>query len=683
MQKIRLLDSKTINKIAAGEVVESPKSVVKELTENAIDAGASNVTVEIKDGGISYIRIADNGCGIPKEQVKSAFLRHATSKMTQIEDLEHIFTLGFRGEALASIAAVAQVEMLTKTKDEETGTRICISAGEIEVMEDAACREGTTIIVKNLFYNVPARRKFLKKPATESGYVSDLVNKIALGHPEVAIQYINNGNTVLHTAGNNDPKTAVFYVYGKDAANNMLPISYKKGEYAVSGLIGKPELCRANRNYENLFINGRFIKNAVVASAVEDAYKTKLIIGKFPVFVLNLEVEPAMVDVNVHPAKLEVRFKNDDEVYEFFYQAVSKALQETVLIPKAVLEKDKKPREKQPVPEQQTLVETPKKVEVPAKKEEAPVVKQIPETPKMEPVILSKEEKETLNISKPVKPVETKPASMPTGGGRSVDELLKRKPSTSGVAQKAEPYLKKEPVKQEMPKMELPKAELAVKKEAPVQTKPEQVEITIPKEEKQEEKKAFFHDYKIVGQVFRTYWIVEQGECLYLIDQHAAHERILYEELMNKFKEEKVVSQRMLTPLMLNLTPMETEVLRDNKELLESFGFELEDFGGKFALRSTPYLLQNPTGMGFFTDILDRLAEERITNVYDTKILAVATMACKAAVKGHDVLSMREAEALIHQLLKLEHPFTCPHGRPTIVELTRYEMEKMFKRIQN
>ena len=672
MQKIRLLDSKTINKIAAGEVVESPKSVVKELTENAIDAGASNVTVEIKEGGISYIRVSDNGSGIPKEQVKSAFLRHATSKMTQIEDLEHIFTLGFRGEALASIAAVAQVEMLTKTREEETGTRILISAGEIEVMEDAACREGTSITVKNLFYNVPARRKFLKKPATESGYVSDLINKIALGHPEVAIQYINNGNTVLHTAGNNDPKTAVFYVYGKDAANNMLPISYKKGEYAVSGLIGRPELCRANRNYENLFINGRFIKNAVVSSAVEEAYKTKLIIGKFPVFVLNLEVEPALVDVNVHPAKLEVRFKNDDEVYEFFYHAVSKALQETVLIPKAVLEK--KPKEKQPQPEQQTLMETPKKTEMPEKAAAIPTEKTA-ERPKMEAVILSKEEKAQLDIPKMEKSLETRPTAMT--GGRSVDELLKRKPSGFSVEQKAVPYLKKEPVKQETAKTELPKAE-------PVKTEPPgQVEITLPKEEKQEEKKPFFHDYKIIGQVFRTYWIVEQGECLYLIDQHAAHERILYEELMNKFKEEKVVSQRMLTPLMLNLTPMETEVLRNNKELLESFGFELEDFGGRYALRSTPYLLQNPTGMGFFTDILDRLAEERIGNVYDTKILAVATMACKAAVKGHDVLSVREAEALIHQLLNLEHPFTCPHGRPTIVELTKYEMEKMFKRIQN
>ncbi len=676
MKKIRLLDSKTINKIAAGEVVESPKSVVKELTENAVDAGASSVTVEIREGGISYIRVADNGCGIPKEQVKSAFLRHATSKMSQIEDLEHIFTLGFRGEALASIAAVAQVEMLTKTMDEETGTRICINAGEIEVMEDTACREGTSITVKNLFYNVPARRKFLKKPATESGHVSDLVNKIALGHPEVAIHYINNDTTVLHTAGNNDPKTAVFYVYGKDAANNMMPIVYKKGEYAVSGLIGKPELCRANRNYENLFINGRFIKNQVVSSAVEDAYKTKLLIGKFPVFVLNLEVEPALVDVNVHPAKLEVRFKNDDEVYEFFYTAVSKALQETVLIPKAVLEK--KSKEKQPEPEQQTLEDAPTKQE-PAKEmpraQESTGTKPEQEKSKFEQFNLSKaEHPKAEKTAESRKPSLAEKTSL--GGGRSVDELLKRKTVPSGVAQKVEPYLKKELVQER----ETAKAEPVKTQEA---SKQEEIKISAAKEERKEEKKPFFQNYKIVGQVFRTYWIMEQGECLYLIDQHAAHERILFEELMNRFKEEQVVSQRMLTPLMLNLTPMETGVLKDNKDLLESFGFELEDFGGKYALRATPYLLQNPSSIGFFTDILDRLAEERISNVYDTKILAVATMACKAAVKGHDVLSMREAEALIHQLLKLEHPFTCPHGRPTIIELTKYEMEKMFKRIQN
>lgn len=668
MQKIRLLDAKTINKIAAGEVVESPKSVVKELTENAIDANAGSVTIEIKEGGISYIRITDNGTGIPKEQVKEAFLRHATSKMSQIEDLEHIFTLGFRGEALASIAAVAQVEMLTKTRDEETGTRIVIHAGEIQELEDTACREGTSITVRNLFYNVPARRKFLKKPATESGYVSDLVNKIALGHPEVAIHYINNGNTVLHTAGNNDPKTAVFYVYGKDAANSMLPVSYHKGEYAVSGLIGKPEFCRANRNYENLFINGRFIKNPVVSAAVEDAYKTKLLIGKFPVFVLNLAVEPAQVDVNVHPAKLEVRFKNDDEVYEFFYNAVAKALQETVLIPKAVLEK--KPKERLPQAEQQTLADMPKEAAQPKEsilKESEPKAeptanpsKEIP-LPQSQGVILSKEEREKL-LRAAEKP------QTPTSGGRSVDELLKRTPKAESFAQTAVPYRREE---------------LKPKEEQPIELKPlvsdEKTEEVKPTEEKQ----PFFQNYKIIGQVFRTYWIVEQGDCLYLIDQHAAHERVLYEEFMNKFKEERVASQRLLTPLMLQLTPMETEVLRRNLALLESFGFELEEFGEKYALRATPYLLQNPTEVGFFTDILDRLTEERISNVYDTKILAVATMACKAAVKGHDVLSTREAEELIHRLLGLEHPFTCPHGRPTIIELTKYEMEKMFKRIQN
>ncbi len=670
MQKIQLLDSKTINKIAAGEVVESPKSVVKELAENAIDAGASTVTVEIREGGISYIRVTDNGCGIPKEQVKAAFLRHATSKMSQIEDLEHIFTLGFRGEALASIAAVAQVEMVTKTRDEETGTRICISGGEMESIEDTACREGTSITVKNLFYNVPARRKFLKKPATESGYVSDLVNKLALGHPEVAMQYINNGATILHTAGNNDPKTSVFYVYGKDAANAMLPIAFRRGEYAVKGLIGKPEFCRANRNYENLFINGRFIKNAVVSSAVEDAYKTKLLIGKFPVFVLDLEIEPSLVDVNVHPAKLEVRFKNDDEVYEFFYTAVSKALQETILIPKAALEK--KTKEKQPEPEQQTLSELPKREE--PTKNEGPQREEF--SPMPEGVILSKETLPKLERDAVKVDFSGAPA-----GGRSVDELLKRKSAVNGVAQKPEPYLvnKMEPAEGKMPVFV--QEETAFQKEFELRKQAEAPETL--EEKTEESREPFFRNYKVIGQVFRTYWIVEQGESLYLIDQHAAHERILYEELMGRFKEEQIISQRLLTPLMLNLTPSEVEILRDNAALLESFGFELENFGGTYALRSTPYLLQNPSGIGFFTEILDRLAEERIRNVYDTKILAVATMACKAAVKGHDVLSVQEAEALIHQLLKLEHPFTCPHGRPTIIALTKYELEKMFKRIQN
>lgn len=645
MQSIRILDTKTINKIAAGEVVEGPKSVVKELVENAIDAGATAVTVEIKEGGISYIRIMDNGCGIPKEQVKTAFLRHATSKMSEIEDLEHIFTLGFRGEALASIAGVAQVEMLTKTRDEETGTSIEISGGEIKNIQDTSCTEGTTITVKNLFYNVPARRKFLKKPATESGFVSDLMNKLALGHPEVSFRFINNDTTMLHTAGNGDLKASVFYVYGKEAANSMVPLEYKKGEYALSGLIGKPELSRGNRNYENLFINGRFIKNKVVATAVEDAYKTRLLIGKFPIFVLNFEMNPSQVDVNVHPAKLEVRFKNDDEIYEFFHDAVSKTLDQLVLIPQVGWDKAPavKTAEKHIEIEQQKI-------------EDIPVYKSLPSS-------------------------FTQDRAASGGMGKSVDQLLNRQQGTQNqVRQSAEAFLIDPVIVRENVETTKTQQKPLVNQISNPQILNNQVgeRVVEPKVE------PFFKQYKMIGQIFQTYWMIEQGECLYLIDQHAAHERILFEEFMNRFKEENMVSQKLLLPQMLNLTPSEIEVLRENQSLLEGFGFEFETFGqNQYALKAVPYLLKEPSGAGFFTEILDSLSEQKIRSVYDMKLLAVATMACKAAVKGHDRLSFQEAEAMIGRLLKLENPFTCPHGRPTIIEMTKYELEKKFKRIQN
>lgn len=645
MQSIRILDTKTINKIAAGEVVEGPKSVVKELVENAIDAGATAVTVEIKEGGISYIRIMDNGCGIPKEQVKTAFLRHATSKMSEIEDLEHIFTLGFRGEALASIAGVAQVEMLTKTRDEETGTSIEISGGEIKNIQDTSCTEGTTITVKNLFYNVPARRKFLKKPATESGFVSDLMNKLALGHPEVSFRFINNDTTMLHTAGNGDLKASVFYVYGKEAANSMVPLEYKKGEYALSGLIGKPELSRGNRNYENLFINGRSIKNKVVATAVEDAYKTRLLIGKFPIFVLNFQMNPSQVDVNVHPAKLEVRFKNDDEIYEFFHDAVSKTLDQLVLIPQVGWDKAPavKTAEKHIEIEQQKI-------------EDIPVYKSLPSS-------------------------FTQDRAASGRMGKSVDQLLNRQQGTQNqVRQSAEAFLIDPVIVRENVETTKTQQKPLVNQISNSQIINNQVgeRAVEPKVE------PFFKQYKMIGQIFQTYWMIEQGECLYLIDQHAAHERILFEEFMNRFKEENMVSQKLLLPQMLNLTPSEIEVLRENQSLLEGFGFEFETFGqNQYALKAVPYLLKEPSGAGFFTEILDSLSEQKIRCVYDMKLLAVATMACKAAVKGHDRLSFQEAEAMIGRLLKLENPFTCPHGRPTIIEMTKYELEKKFKRIQN
>ncbi len=650
LQKIQLLDQKTINKIAAGEVVESPKSVVKELTENAMDAGASTVTVEIQDGGISYIRVTDNGCGIPKEQVKEAFLRHATSKLAQIEDLEHIDTMGFRGEALASIAAVAQVEMTTKTKEEDTGTFLEISGGEIKTIQDVACTEGTTVVVKNLFYNVPARRKFLKKPATESGYVSDLINKLALGHPELSFHYINNHTTILHTAGNGDQKASVFYVYGKEAANAMMEISFARGAYRLSGWIGKPELSRGNRNYENLFINGRFIKNRIVSAAVEEAYKTRIMIGKFPVFVLNLEMDPALVDVNVHPAKLEVRFKEDHEVYEFFYDAITAAFQNKVLIPKTDLGQ-KSPREKQPEGEQQEFALWMQQREAEQKNILVNQTQQIKQ----------KEPKEETSYRKLTQIPDVIP--MP-GRGKSVDELLQRgKQEKSVVREDAAAYQ----VTADLP------ADFVFDG------------ITENKRvEKEKPQHTFFRNYRIVGQIFRTYWLVEQGERLYLIDQHAAHERILYEQLMRQFRTEQVISQRLVSPMMLRLTPMEMQVMRENMALLEQFGFGIEQFGADaYGLYAVPVLLKEPSGTGFFTEILDTLCDGNLENVYDAKILAVATMACKAAVKGQDKLNVQEAEAMSSQLLKLETPFTCPHGRPTIIEMTKYELEKKFKRIQN
>lgn len=657
MAEIQILDKHTINKIAAGEVVESPKSVVKELAENALDAGATTVTVEIREGGISYIRVTDNGCGIPKDAVKTAFLRHATSKLTQIEDLNHIYTMGFRGEALASIAAVAQVEMLTRTKDEETGTSIEIEGGEIRSIQDTACAEGTTVIVKNLFYNVPARRKFLKKPAKESGYVSELMNQLALGHPEISFCYLNNDTTVLHTTGNGDGKAAAFYVYGKAAAQSMLELSFERGPYRLHGLIGKPELSRGNRGYENLFINGRYIKNRIVSSAVEEAYRTRTMIGKFPVYILHLEIDPSQVDVNVHPAKLEVRFQDDDAVYDFFYDAITTTFEGKVLIPKASW--DKKPME-----DEQTIQAEP---------EQIPNKEGIEQKTDFLPYV----EKEEKTLKQAVQAVQTssqKQAESAQSTVKSVDELLHKK------------------TKQPMQVQQTAVAYDAMLSDFSIDGVAETVQHP-PKElilegmqdtEEDTASQPFFHNYRIIGQLFATYWMVEQGESVYLIDQHAAHERILYEKLMKQFRAESVVSQRLVMPVMLHLTPMEIQVLQENLGLLEQFGFGLEAFGAdRYGLTAVPVLMKEPSSTAFFTEILDMLADGTVSNIYDTKILSVATMACKAAVKGHDKLSIQEAEALIVQLLKLENPFTCPHGRPTIIEMTKYELEKKFKRIQN
>ena len=640
MSIIHILDNNTINKIAAGEVVERPSSVVKELVENSIDAGAGAVTIEIRDGGTTLIRITDNGSGISKEDVEKAFIRHATSKIEKIDDLENVISLGFRGEALASIASVSQVEMITKTKDSDIGTKIEIHGGKIIEKTEAASNNGTSISVKNLFFNVPARRKFLKKPSVESGYISDIINKIALGHPEVSIKYINNSNTMLHTSGNNDLKTAFYHIYGKEMLSQMLDVDVSENGMRLYGIAGKPQLSRGTRAYENLFINGRFIKNETVSQAVEDAYKTRLMIGKFPVFALNFYIPPEYIDVNVHPAKLEVRFRDNDMVYDFIYTAVLDIFKDKVLIPESSWDSSNSK-------EAENLIEE--------SKEKFPFES------------IGNNSNNTLSSEQELeKPKET--VKYVTTENKSIEELqklYKQAELNDGITknkfkmqENKNPYYKEQKVEQNM----LTTHEI---------------------ETSTDNTKPFFHNYKIIGQIFATYWIVEQNNSIFLIDQHAAHERVLYERFMKSFNESSVMSQRLIEPVMLNLTESEIETINKNLDLLNKAGFEVEHITERdFALKGVPFIFKNPESLSFFNNIIDILGEKQLNSVMDTKILSVATMACKAAVKANDRLSIQEATALINEILKLENPFSCPHGRPTIIELTKYELEKKFKRIQ-
>lgn len=622
MDPIRKLDDYTINKIAAGEVVERPASVVKELVENSIDAQASAITVEIKDGGISLIRVTDNGIGIPKEDVTTALLRHTTSKITAVEDLDKIESLGFRGEALASIAAVSQLEIITKAYGEVTGKRVECYGGKIITEEEVGCPEGTTIIMRNLFYNIPARKKFLKKPATESSYISDMVYKIALGHPEVSFKFINNNSVVFHTSGNNELKNAVFNVYGKEVVKHMLSIEETEQDLKLIGLIGKPSLNRANRSYENFYINGRYIKSKILENAVEDAYNTLLPINKFPVVVLHIFIPANKIDVNVHPTKMEVRFKDEEEIYQFIYNGIHKNLFKEDLIPQVNLD-NKKEKLFNPEPVQGRL---PEPFEIKRKNLEYKDISIHPVFSPEDKNIKVKESNQELNFSHKENLYENKPCG-------------------------------------------------TEKKEA----------CTIFEKEKvhKEDKAPSFRHYKIIGQVFQTYWLVEQDNSLYIVDQHAAHERILYEKFIHDFKQGKVYSQPLLEPVVFEVTPKEKEIVEDNIYLFKKFGFEIEEFGeSAYLVRELPILFEGPVDSSFFLEIIDTLNDERIKNLYDMKLNHIALLSCKGAVKAKDQLSTVEAKALIEELLNLDNPFTCPHGRPTIISMSQYELEKKFKRVQ-
>ena len=650
-KEIKLLENNLINKIAAGEVIERPASIVKELVENSIDAFSKNIIIEIKNGGTSFIKIQDDGIGIEKNQIKKAFLRHATSKLEKIDDLDSILTLGFRGEALASIASISMVEMSTKTKNEEIGNKIVIEGGKIISEEEIASLQGTTFIVKNIFFNTPARRKFLKKDSVEGGYVSEIVNRLALAHPNISFTYINNGVEILRTTGDGDLKNTVFYIYGKEICKKLIPINAIKNGFKISGLIGIPELSRGNRSYENFFINGRYIKSNVVQSAIEEGYEGKLMVGKFPVFIINMSVPQNTVDVNVHPTKLEVRFEDENFIHNFLCDAIEKTLKNQVLIPNIEFEDKKTFLE---VTETKPFnIEVQKQLEDLLVEDEEQIVTK-PKTHTNTPLVVNEvaeEEliKKTELISRLYKPKEETKKS-----------TIEKDVSNINIQQ---PIIQNIIIEDEENKIE---------------------EKTQKFKEKSIKKHNFFNNYKIVGQIFSTYWIIEQNNEIFIIDQHSAHERVIYEELSQKYKEENISSQRLIEPIVIKATPLEKSTIEQNISLFEKFGFDIEEFGlNTYAIRQVPFIFKTPVEPSFFTELLDMLVDKNISNVYDAKIEKIISMSCKKAVKANDRLSFIEAKSLIEKILKLENPFSCPHGRPTIIKMTKYEIEKLFKRIQN
>ena len=711
MSKIQVLDQITIDKIAAGEVIERPASIVKELLENSIDASATAVVAEIKEGGISFIRITDNGCGIAREDVAPAFLRHSTSKIRKVEDLTNISSLGFRGEALSSIAAVAQVELITKVKEADFGTTYRIEGGKEISCDDTGAPDGTTFLIRQLFYNTPARRKFLKTAMTEASHVGELVTRLALSHPEISFQFINNGQSKIHTSGNGNLRDVIYHIYGRDIASHLMEVNFERGPVKVTGFIGEPIVSRGNRNFENYFINGRYVKSNMVAKGIEDAYKDFTMQHKYPFTVLHITVDGEMLDVNVHPTKMEVRFNNQQEIYNCICEAVGRALRKEELIPE--VEVPEPPKAEEVVKKDKFLENTSKKQSEVCEKPRAPQ----DETKNKQSVLCKKESTlqknepdlqfcSTVQTETPVSRAENKiPSSQnSSSGARDLDYFMKKMrervasyhnqnssaevKNTSGIfkpeiqadrIREAVTYNKivKQVEKQSEP-VHLVKENVTVAKEKEATT-PTQLNLF---DEKLLSKEAV-KEHKLVGQIFDTYWIVEFHDNLYIIDQHAAHERVLYEKTLKGMKTREFTSQNIVPPLVLNLTMKEAELLNTYMDQFTRIGFEIEEFGQEsFVVRAIPDNLFGIAKKELLMEMIDSLSDEIYTglspNIIDEKI---ASMSCKAAVKGNMRLSAQEADALIGELLKLENPYHCPHGRPTIISMTKRELEKKFKRI--
>lgn len=740
MPQIHILDSETIDKIAAGEVVERPASVVKELVENAMDAGATAITVEAKDGGIEFIRVTDNGSGMDKEQVRTAFLRHATSKIENVDDLTRLSSLGFRGEALSSIAAVAKVEMITKTKDSLTGVRILMEGAVEKAFEEIGAPDGTTFMMRNLFFNTPVRRKFLKQPATEGGYIADLMEHLALSRPDISFKFVLGNQTRFHTSGNGDLREVIYRIYGREVANSLVPIQFAQEDVRIDGFLGKPVLVRSNRNFEIYYINGRFIKSNVVARAIEEGYKEYLMQHKFPLCVLHIEMDPQRVDVNVHPTKMDVRFSDAISFCNLVANAVRDTLKRQEMIPDAILddEKAKRKAEQEAIKEAQKI-HTPEPFE--KKREEGYRVMEearyqavasasqrqdFKQNPVWSRVFAGKEEEQTeVALSNPVKTTEA--GSLQTTDRTRESAILDTASheGESAISQTANPAeeddffveapLPEEEVTQtgaawekmdqtgtaiqadvgqeetrqkEIRQSEVRQAEIAqgtVRQDIGTEKTASTDEPLAAEQMNLFEEKLLSVEnrsrYHIIGQVFDTYWLIQFEDKLFIIDQHAAHEKVKYERLMKQYHEKQILSQNLMPPVIVSLSGQEEAVLKEYEDTFAGLGFEIEAFGGtEYALRSVPVDLYGCGEREMFLEVLDELCEggRSSIRVIEEKI---ASMSCKAAVKGNNRLSYEEAERLIDELLTLENPYNCPHGRPTIISMTQTELEKKFKRI--
>ena len=617
MPNIAILNQETIDKIAAGEVVERPCSVVKELVENAIDAGSTAITVEIKEGGISFIRITDNGCGIERDQVAVAFYRHSTSKIRSAEDLLTVKSLGFRGEALSSISAVARVELITKTYDELTGTRYVIEGSKELSNEEIGAPDGTTFIVKDLFYNVPARRKFLKTAQTEGSYISDMVEKLALSHPDISFKFINNNQTKLHTSGNGNRKDIIYHIFGREISSSLLEVKHECEYFKVEGFIGKPVITRGNRNYENYFINGRYVKSNILSRAIEGAYKSFLMQHQYPFTVLYFTFFSEL-DVNVHPTKMELRFDNNNEIYVELCDTIYAILSRKEMIPEVPVDSTPAPKKivheyKEPIPE---------------------------------PF-----EKRRIN--------EVRAAESKSVYGQSVTSAVKDYSAIETAAKTPETSTAYEP--------------------AQVVTGTQQ---TLGDYDKVFLTESAKKQFSIIGQLFKTYWLIEFEDKLYIIDQHAAHEKVLYEKTMARLANKDFTSQRISPPIVMTLDARESEMLEKYRPQIEQFGYEVEHFGGKeYMISAIPDNLFNIDMKDLFIEMLDDFSNATGRQTPDIITEKVASMSCKAAVKGNDKLTLPEINKLIDELLSLDNPYNCPHGRPTIISMSKYEIEKKFKRI--